>query len=201
MAFQRTILNGAALVGGPCFYTYCMSYMWKSLYDNFDYLQIEYSQNQIKSSVRKSMQLSLMRKIKSIFMKYLSRLLDSHYSEYKLNFETGHLFHIRDMINDSERDTKVSTCDCGLFSATLKTKNLTEYFLDLSFDGFHLILDNFDKILSFEKLQGETNDIHVIRNNEEKVRFIDCYESKVNALKIARDILSTIMHIGVFVHN
>jgi hypothetical protein len=168
-----------------------MSFMWRSLYDNFDHLLADSTseKSHIKGSARKAMQISFMKKVKSIFMKYLTRLLVRHSSEYKLNLETGHLFCLK--------QEQKFTCKCGLFSTKINQQLSVDSFVELSFDDFNPVLDNFDKVLSYEKNEV----IEIVRNEESNVKLIDCYESKVNALKIASDILSTVLHIGVFVYN
>ena len=76
-------------------------------------------------------------------------------------------------------------CNCGLF----KLKELTQTHIDLN-DMVNFSLIDFVNIL----VPNE----HLLRIS---TNFIDCYHSKINAFMLAREILSSILQIGVLIHN
>ena len=181
-SFERSILNGVALCGGPCFYTYCLCYLWKCIKELpseliYDLFEIN-PDNSSKSYSMKFLKLSLIKNIKLIFMSYIKNLLEHDLDEYKLDLECGHLFH-------SGQD---SICLCGLFSIN----NINGINLNISDLNYDLIYNT--DILSFSGNKA-------VKRNDKHLRLIDCYESKLNAFKLARDILSTILHIGVFIYS
>ncbi|CAF0840593.1 unnamed protein product [Brachionus calyciflorus] len=153
--FQRTIMSGYGLIGGPCFYSYCIAFLWKHE------LKTD-RQNQVKN----------FRIIKELFYKFLKKLIDSE-CEYLMSVNTGHLFK-----KESE------FCECGLV-----LQNLKQDFLDL--DSVDFRLDNL-KLFDNQKI------FKIDFNN---IKLIDCIHSKLNCLKITRDVLSTLLHIGIFVSS
>ena len=164
------------------------SELWDAVFEDFEEV--------INESARKSINLSFLKKIKHIFVSYLKKLLSKHISEYRVNLETGHVFYAS--------DKNETSCKCGLFTAKSNDSSFVGFFsddfLDLEFEDFYSILNNSDQLLCFNEQLNFRRKFNLIRN-ETNIKHIDCFESKVNGLKIARDILSTIMQIGVFVHN
>jgi hypothetical protein len=156
-----------------------MSFVWKCLCE-------EHELDKETTSARKANLVLLMKKYQSIFSKYYSRLLTSHSTDFKLSLQTGHVFYKSN-----------ANCKCGLFT---RTKNDPHYFFDLGFEDLCFVINNSRVLLSFNELLDKDNEMSLIKNVE-NVKLIDCCESKINALKVARDILSTVMHIGVFVYN
>ena len=75
------------------------------------------------------------------------------------------------------------SCNCGLFN-----NKLNENFIDLN-DEINYMTINFKDILSI-KLTNESN-----------VELLDSVDSKINVFKLAREILISILQIGVFIHN
>lgn len=129
--------------------------------------------NQAKPAKQRLNLFSQMNAIKSIFFSFAKSLLDES-DEWKLDLSSGHLFNIDD-----------SVCNCGLF----KTKQTMHSLIDPK-DSVNFSSIDFRNVL--------TPNENLIRNSPQ---FIDCYGSKVNAFALAREILSSILHIGVFIHN
>lgn len=116
------------------------------------------------------------KQLKQIFLNYFLRLLEHDSSEYSINLACGHLF-----LKTS------SNCVCGLFN----TENANS--IDLDDD---ILLDSIDLSQNI----FSNSDIH----NQKRIsslKFIDCLESKLNALIVARDILATVLNVGVFIHD
>lgn len=111
--------------------------------------------------------------IKSVLFSFAKNLLDESV-EWKLDLSSGHLFKTYDL-----------NCNCGLF----KLKELTQTHIDLN-DMVNFGLIDFVNIL----VPNE----HLLRIS---TNFIDCYHSKINAFMLAREILSSILQIGVLIHN
>ena len=118
---------------------------------------------------------SQMNVIKSVLFSFAKNLLDES-DEWRLDLSSGHLFKINDL-----------NCNCGLFKSN---ETIIHSFIDLN-DNINYSLIEFKEILV-------PNNESLLRNSP---RFIDCYDSKINALMLAREILSSILQIGVFIHN
>lgn len=91
--------------------------------------------------------------------------------DYKLDLNSGHLFK------------SSANCSCGLF-----VNRLNGNFIDLN-EEINYMTINFKDILSI-KLTNESN-----------VELLDSVDSKINVFKLAREILTSILQIGVFIHN
>lgn len=115
--------------------------------------------------------------IKIVFFKYAKNLLDKS-KEYRLDLKSGHLFN-----NDLK-------CNCGLY----KLNNLKfDYnsLLDLD-DDINFVSINFSNLLTTNTDLSRT---------ESDIKLIDSLDSKINVFKLAREILASILQIGVFIHN
>ena len=182
--FQRSILNGAMFCGGACFHTYCITYVAKylnSLSPNALYEILEIRNTE--KLAPKFLKLSLIKKVKQLFSSYTRCVLENDLDEYKIDLECGHVFRL----NSSHIN-----CECGLFKLTSTASSdllLVDFFNDFS-------LVECQSLLSF----NEKNSDRLVKNEENAI-LLDCYESKLNAFKIARDILSSVLHVGVFVYN
>ncbi len=172
-SFQRAILNGKAVCGGACFYTYCFCYAWRYLLKSLG--------NHV---VKKHLACKLLNIFLSIFINKFAKFLVAHedLDDYRLSTECGHLFY---------KDSNV--CECGLFEIE-NEKKLAEHLISLTNESlfFNQNMEHLN-IVSFH--EGSK---HLKRN---KPSLIDCYESKLNAFKILKDILATVSHIGVFIYN
>lgn len=114
------------------------------------------------------------KKFRRIFSKYFNQLLEYESNEYELDLDSGHLFH------DNETE-----CVCGLFRSTEQSNSMR---LD---DESSIELTDFSsKIFS--------NSTTKITQN---LKLIDCFDSKLNALSVTRDILATLLNVGVFIHD
>ena len=173
-SFQRVILNGKAFCGGACFYTYCLCFAWRYLLKSL--------KNQV---VKKHVACNLLKRFSSIFIHKFARFLLAHedLDDYRLNIECGHLFYKESNI-----------CECGLFEIQDDNK-FAEHVISLTNENlFYNQEIDAQNILSF----NEKSTCYLKRN---KPFLIDCYESKLNAFKLLKDILSTVSHIGVFIYN
>ena len=132
-----------------------------------------------------------MKLTRHIFYSYAKCLLDTNKLElYNMSLACGHLF----LMDESAESAQSVTCQCGLFEVS----NSCETSLDLvAIDSGDFINWNLDRLLTFEA--NEHLSKLAIRVNPANVRYLDCYESKLNALKTARDILTSILNIGVFI--
>ena len=125
--------------------------------------------------------LTLTKQLKQIFFSYFRCLLNDDPDEYKIDIESGHLFHTK---------SNNSNCECGLFK--LKNFNLDKDLIEI-LDDFSMLES--ERILAFSQTSQRLTKI------EENICLIDCFESKINCLKIAHDILSSIIHLGVFIYT
>lgn len=167
--FRRTVISGAAICGGPCFYTYCLCYLWKNLEPMLRELSDE------ETALKRATIVPYLRHLKSIFQPYFIQLLDNDIIEYRIDLDSGHLFH-----------EESSHCVCNLFNSSKQSR-----LVGLDDD---LFLDTID----FSSILSDSTDR---RNHPSETVFIDCLESKLNALTVSRDILSTILNVGVFIHD
>ena len=174
-SFQRAILNGHILCGGACFYTYSISFLWKFLYQEFiDSFQ---SANRTRQNfVNKSRIFDLMKSIKRIFMNFARYLLPSTLDEYNIDLTSGHLFQIN-----------VSQCDCSLIH-----KEQLEMSVNLMGEISFREID-FERILNHK--------IHVRKEAELDMQLMDCFDSKLNCLKLTREVIGSILQVGVFIHD
>ena len=180
--FKRTILNGFALCGGACFYTYCICYSWKFLYNNFIKTFKKDEAYEKGFGILKSRVFNLMRVVLATFMGFASQLLEQSKLDYKIELSTGHLFKI---------DEKY--CDCGLLSLNQNGINLANSYFTFDENSKFEQID-FDEILNL-------NENSLLKKSEENVKFIDCFESKINCFKVVRETLSIILNIGAFVND
>lgn len=168
-SFRRTIINGLATCGGPCFYTTSMCYVWKTLPELIG--EIFGSEG-----VKNTRLVWHMKKFRRVFSKYFNQLLEYEYNEYDLDLDSGHLFH------DNETE-----CVCGLFSSTQRSNSMR---LD---DESSFELSNFSSKIFLNST--------IERKKTTNLKLIDCFDSKLNALSVTRDILATLLNIGVFIHD
>ncbi|RNA41161.1 usick-Kaufman Bardet-Biedl syndromes chaperonin, partial [Brachionus plicatilis] len=75
--FQRGVLSGYGLIGGPCFYSYCINFLWS---------RIEKKREEIKKLIF----------VKNLFFKFLKSLTDAE-CEYGICLNTGHYFNIESL--------------------------------------------------------------------------------------------------------
>jgi len=135
--------------------------------------------------VKKHLAYNLLKKFRSIFILKFAKFLLAHQDldDYRLNIQSGHLFY-----KDS------SQCECGLFKIEDKSKfseHVTSLTNENSFYNQEVDVEN---LLSFDERLNSC-----LKRN--KPFLIDCYESKLNAFKLLKDVLSTVSHIGVFIFN
>ena len=131
--------------------------------------------SQSKSNNR-PLKIKLINYFKHILINFIQTLLDRNEMEnYVLNLESGHCFQSKSK----------SHCICGL----IESKNL-KIFVDLNdLDPINIIDCEKNDLLKFIML------------NKYPPILLDCYESKLNVFKITRDLISTILNIGVFIYN
>jgi hypothetical protein len=135
----------------------------------------------------------LKKMIKNLFLNYAITLIDHNGSNdgtlsdlYKLNIKCGHLFYI----NTSE---SINNCHCGLYSCSNKND-----FIDIFDDNNESYLINSSSdFLVASNLNGES----LLTKSTSNVNILDCAESKLNSFKLVRNILSTILQIGVFIYD
>ncbi len=121
----------------------------------------------------RSVKIKLINYFKHIFINFIQTLLDQdRIEDYALSLESGHCFNSKSEFR----------CICGF----VETKNFT--FIDLN-DLDPLTIIDSENILEHKML------------NKHPPTLLDCYESKLNVFKITRDLLSTILNIGVFIYN
>lgn len=153
-SFQRAVLSGYGLIGGPCFYSYCITFLWS---------KIENKKKEIEK----------FKFIRNLFFQFLEKLTDKEH-EYGICLRSGHYFK-----NESMK------CECGIIARQQK------------YDLYNL--NNSDlREINFSHLFENQNSYEICLKN---LRLIDCFESKINAFKIARDVLSTFFHVGIIVTN
>ena len=115
-----------------------------------------------------------MDKIKSIFTSYMKSLLkysNNNLYDYYIDTQSGHLFN---------RDSNM--CECELFEKQCNSIGKIE------------LLDNngcSNVVVDFKN--------YLIKCSNKDVNIIDCYESKLNVLRVTKNILSTVFQIGVFI--
>jgi hypothetical protein len=118
-----------------------------------------------------------MMKIKSIFVNYLKYILKHSNAlfDYYIDVESGHLYF------DGNRD-----CECGIFD-NFESKN-EKINLD-NHGGQNINLLNFNSFLNKKP-------------NVDKVpNLLDCFESKINSLRLVNNLVTTIFQIGVFISD
>lgn len=109
----------------------------------------------------------------SIFTKYLKTILYKPLNQYRVSQHTGHLFRLQS-----------EYCECKL----LKIKQVQERHID------------FAALTQTYKITANEWEKYFLRN-EESVTLISCFESKINAIKVMRDILLSILSLGIYIHE
>lgn len=135
-----------------------------------------------ETSLKRSFIVLHAKQLRQIFLPYITQLLEKDLADYSLDLNCGHLFEINSNKN----------CTCGLFSS-FSTPEDSNSRIDLS-DDFNINKIDFSKIFS-----SDCNN-KIFKNNA-KVVLIDCFDSKLNALNLTRDILGTLLNIGVFIYS
>lgn len=183
-------MNGAASIGGPCFYTVSMCYLWQLTPEIV--LRRNKSSSSSSNATKSESNLVVwhLKQIKSLFFNFFQRLLQHDSAEYSLDLHSGHLFHR----NNTE-------CVCGLLilcpdSPNHHHRSTTTMMMRLD-DDLSIELADFVSRLFAANLDQTLAQ----RINPRPVRLLDCLDSKLNALGVARDILTTILNIGVFIHD
>jgi len=174
LAFQRAILSGRLLCGGACFYLYSMCYLWKFLYQEFkSAFNGAFRDRQIY--INRSKVFQLMSIIQTIFINFAKNLLNSSLYDYKLDTSSGHLFQ-----------TGKKRCNCGFLGT--KSDSLINIFEPVDFASI-----SYEEMLCHEIKDG--------LDSQKNLTIIDCLESKLNSLMICREIVGSILQVGVFLHD
>jgi hypothetical protein len=145
--FQRTILSGYVLCGGPCFYTYTICYLWKYLYFKFE------------MELNKPRIYSFMIKIHSIFENYFRHLLIHDIYDYYIQIESGHLFY-----NSNKY------CECELFEKIETNQKIDAFSNDFNINqiDFNRVLNNSVNSNKVPKIldcfESKLNSLNVVKN-------------------------------------
>lgn len=176
-SFRRTIMSGSTACGGPCFYTSMLCQTWHSL------SKILTSDNNHQSTKTTTQRLVWnLKQFRAVFANYFNRLLVDDYDEYAIDLDSGHLFH------RPQKQNLNNECVCGLFSSE------SSNFLRLDDDR---ALD----LAEFPSKLFSNPDVLTRKTHKPSPRLLDCLESKLNALNVARDLLTTLLNVGVFIHD
>ena len=177
-SFQRSILNGSAFCGGPCFYTYCMCVSWKFIRDKFSG-SLNAATIKDRHFYNKTADIfNLFKTLKQTFISFAKCLLLDDLYDYDLDLQSGHLF--------STSSDSIS-CICG-FIRREQANTMINLFEEINFDQI-----DFSLVLSHR--------INVRQEAESNVDLVDCCESKLNCFKLAREITASILQVGVFIHD
>lgn len=152
-----------------------MCYLWKLLFEEF-VGNIESRDRQ--SYINTAKLYGLMNTIKIVFLSFFKRLLSRKLEHFKLDISCGHLFEINQ-----------PRCNCGFILAQSSDASI---FLSL-----------YEQV-KFEKSWLSRifeNGENFERKSSEHIKLIDCAESKLNSIKITREIIASILQIGVFIHG
>jgi hypothetical protein len=124
--------------------------------------------------------------LKQTFVHFLTPLLERDLNDYRLDLSCGHLF--------SFNDPSTRQCVCGLFSLPHGSSSSSSTMMNLSTNDYHTVDES--KLLLDSRLENKND--HV---SSSSIKLIDCLESKLNAFKVSKDILATILNVGVFISN
>jgi hypothetical protein len=157
-----------------------MSFLWKFLYQEFKAgaFTAKGSPSSRQASINKAKVFEIMKTLKNIFVTFARALImDQSFTEYEIDLKSGHMFHI-----------DKAHCNCGLIQLA---RPLTDPQSKLNvFEATNLDLIDFETVLEYK-----------VTDTTDNVELLDCSSSKLNCLRIAQEIIVSILQVGVFIHD
>ncbi len=158
-----------------------MCYLWKFLYQEFSATFTSTNKDR-QTYMKRSKIFQLMASIKTIFISFAKNLLNTSLFDHRLDTSSGHLFQ-----------TGKERCHCGLLETQERSKPSASGSLINMFEPVDFARVNFAEMLCHELSERE--------HAEGNLNLMDCLESKVNCLMICREVVSSILQVGVFLHD
>lgn len=154
-----------------------MCYLWKFIYQEFNSCFKDSNEDKYRQiNINKAKVFELMKTVQIIFTNFFKCLLEKGLSNYFLDISSGHLF-----LNGKR-------CNCGLLNQSDSVTAWVNLYEEINYNEI-----NFELMLKHQ--------ISERCNAEKAILLIDCFESKLNCLKMVREILGSILQVGVFIHD